>query len=295
MRTVLRRASLFQHSRSQRPLVSLNFSSKHHLIDDVVDFKRYPALKHQEDGMESKEWTSMIKSLQNEIREKGFVLLPNFLKQGAVAKVISEMEDMKGKGFDSKQEFNIFLEERENHPPTHCGSKTIYDGGLIPATSVLRVVYSWPPMLELLRCCFGLSALYPSADEFGCIYLNVFKENDSLGWHFDRSEFSVNMMLYPSSSGGEFEYVPRSREHFELLGDTTPTGVESNMPCEVQRPVMNSGDLVLFSGGQQSLHRVTPVSRGERCNVIFTFVEREGDKLNDYTLKKFFGRRRGTS
>ena len=122
----------------------------------------------------------MINSLQNEIREKGFVLLPSFLKEGAVAQVITEMEDMKGRGFDSKQEFNIFLEEREDHPPTHSGSKTIYDAGLIPSTSVLRVVYSWPPMLELLRRCFGLRALYPSADEFGCIYLNIFKENHKL-------------------------------------------------------------------------------------------------------------------
>lgn len=234
----------------------------------------------------------MLNSLQNQIRENGFVILPGFLKQGAVSQVMSELEEMQGNGFDSRQEFNIFLEDREGQAPTHRGSKTIYDASIIPANSLLRVVYRWPPLLELLRRSFGLDALYPSADEFGCIYLNVFKEEDSLGWHFDRSDFSINVMLSQARCGGEFEYVPRSRDHFELLEDTTPSGVEANLPCEVLRPAMHGGDLVLFSGGRQSLHRVTPVTLGERCNVIFTFVEREGDKLNDYTLEKFFGRRR---
>jgi len=291
MRPVLRRASFFQNGWLHQNL-SHHFSTKPLLIDDVVNFKRYPTLK-EDDGFVSAEGTHMVDLLQREIRENGFVLLPSFLKQGAVAEVMAEMEFMKGEGFDSRQEFNIFLEDREGHPSTHRGSKTIYDASLIPSNSVLRLVYNWPTMVELIKLCFGLKALYPSADEFGCIYLNVFKEGDSLGWHFDRSDFSVNLMLSPSMGGGDFEYVPRSRRHFEVQSDTTPSGVEANMPCEVLRPAMKSGDLVLFSGGRQSLHRVTPVTRGERCNVIFTFVERDGDKLNDYTLQKFFGRRRG--
>jgi len=102
----------------------------------------------------------------------------------------------------------------------------------------------------------------------------------------------MNVMLSPSPCGGEFEYVPNSSEHFSLLKDTSPGGVEANMPCQVQRPLMHGGDLVLFAG-RQSLHRVTPVTNGIRCNVIFAFVEQEGGgKLNDYTLEKFFGRRR---
>ena len=44
--------------------------------------------------------------------------------------------------------------------------------------------------------------LYPSTDTYGKYYANIFHVGDGLNWHFDRSEYSISLILQPAQEGG---------------------------------------------------------------------------------------------
>merc|ERR1712060_833896 len=98
----------------------------------------------------------------------------------------------------------------------------------------------------------------------------------------------MNLILQTTPGhGGEFQYVPDSRPAIDSMNAWSE--VEAHIEGKGKTPELHPGSLYLFAGNR-SLHRVSPVSRGQRINAIFTYVEEEGDRLNEYTLRKFFGR-----
>lgn len=121
-----------------------------------------------------------------------------------------------------------------------------------------------------------------------------------MNWHFDRSEYSVSLILQPSIEGGFFQFAPNSREDVkawlqmpstaEDVSNCLAMGEESNSRKnnKVKQPQLSAGDLYLFRG-QNSLHRVSEIMKGTRINLILTYNSTPGVELNNYTLKKFFG------
>jgi hypothetical protein len=53
--------------------------------------------------------------------------------------------------------------------------------------------------------------LHRSADPLDALQITTFRPGQELGWHFDRSEFSVTVMYQQAEAGGDFEYVPGLR------------------------------------------------------------------------------------
>ena len=140
---------------------------------------------------------------------------------------------------------------------------------------------------------------------YNAAYYNVYYQGDGLGWHFDRSDFGVNLELQPSHQGGAFEIAlntrtkedPWSFDQVQTVlssssvdrsshSSTTRANIETiTEPCAV-----GPGSLVIFSGSQH-LHRVTPVQRlVPRINAIMTYEQSPNQKTNAYSLRKFFGR-----
>ena len=66
-------------------------------------------------------------------------------------------------------------------------------------------------MTAFIAAALGKDRLYRSADPLDALQITAFEPGDELGWHFDRSEFSMTVMYQPADSGGEFVYVPRLR------------------------------------------------------------------------------------
>ena len=70
---------------------------------------------------------------------------------------------------------------------------------------------------------FQLDALHRSGDSVGQFYYNFFGAGDQLGWHFDNSEFSMNLILADTSAdpkaggGGKFVFIPDSRKQVEAM------------------------------------------------------------------------------
>ena len=135
--------------------------------------------------------------------------------------------------------------------------------------------------------------LYPSTDPYGKFYANIFREGDGLNYHFDRSEYSISLILQPSEEGGEFQFFPNSRTIVEgwdemILDIDDIADTVAPHSLEMKRPKLAAGDLYLFRG-QNSLHRVSEIEKGKRINIILTFNTEPEVRLNQYTLQKFFG------
>lgn len=73
--------------------------------------------------------------------------------------------------------------------------------------SLLRTFYDWEGLTYLVQVAFGIQELHQSADPAGAFYYNYFQAGDQLGWHFDRSEYAVNLILQEprQDEGGEFQ------------------------------------------------------------------------------------------
>ena len=135
--------------------------------------------------------------------------------------------------------------------------------------------------------------LYPSTDPYGKYYANIFHVGDGLNWHFDRSEYSISLILQPAQEGGKFQFVPNTRDVVKGW-DIMPLDVEDvSIALEPHSTVVHetklaAGDVYIFRG-QNSLHRVSEIIRGKRINIILTYNTAPDVRLNQYTLQKFFG------
>ena len=170
-------------------------------------------------------------------------------------------------------------------------SKRIIDFARLGGASPLRKLYLNPHLLELVQAIVAPeSKLYLSDCPFNAAYYNEYRAGDGLGWHFDKGEFGVNLILQPAESGGVFEFDHTTRSPQDPWAfDRVERVVEGNCSGTVSAEV-GAGSLVIFRG-KHSLHRVTPV-RGlvPRINAILVYDSTPGQRLGEYSLKKFFGR-----
>lgn len=167
---------------------------------------------------------------------------------------------------------------------------------------MLSKLYRSELMLDLIQAIVSPEQqLYPAPCPISSAYYNIFEEGDGLGWHYDNSEFGVNLVLQMAgdggvSGGGEFEFHLNTRSEADpdsyalterLLDSGCPSTDQDVQLAHDLRP----GSLVVFSG-RYSLHRVTPVLPGvsPRINIIFTYEKQQEAMANDYVLRKFFGR-----
>jgi len=148
--------------------------------------------------------------------------------------------------------------------------------------------------------------LYESGCQYNAAYYNIYEPGDGLGWHFDRSEFGINLELQPAVQGGDFELCWNTRSNTRNEKDDDDDAwafdkvqtilkessiSECSLAQRIDKPPVGPGSLVIFSGSR-NLHRVTPVNATStpRINAIMTYETQPNQKPNAYSLSKFFGR-----
>ena len=266
----------------------------------VVNLNTYPI-----NDDKSSNYQSIIQSSISQLDSQGFVKLHNFLQPEIVDELTSSMLQLeqRGIGFYSNNSHNVFLEddgssESASSPslnPHHIqlnSSKLILNAKDLVAHTELNDLFTSKSFISFISSILQVT-LYPSTDPYGRYYGNIFNVGDKLDWHFDRSQFSVSLILQPAQEGGEFQFAPNSREVVRDW-DKMPLDLEEvSQKLEkhskiVHRPVLSAGDMYIFHG-QNALHRVSEITKGTRINIILTYNTKMNVELNSYTLKKFFG------
>lgn len=254
-------------------------------------------------------------------------MLPGFFKDDAIHLSLDDALRAAPLAFRSDNEHNIYLEDEEDEekasaPETTTSasqgatkrdvlqraqhsSKTCVTYDQVSPASPLHALYNWDPLLDFLAAVLSKEQLHRTADRLGALNVHIYHQGDELGWHFDRGEFAVSLLLQSSAEsgasdegGGHFEYAPHLRSaddqnYVDVIGvldaaeedkSTTSTG------GRIRRLNITPGALVFFCG-RHSLHRVTKVTGDTpRVMAILSFETRPGVELNDYTRLKFFGR-----
>ena len=259
--------------------------------EDLIDLERYPL--HEPEGAAYRE---LVRAGQKRLSADGALVLPGFVTQAAVAAMVREAEALLPQAYYCARDHNPYLVADDPClPPTHPRNRAqVSDKGciahdLFAEDSALRALYDWPPLRAFIAAVQGVERLYPYEDPLASLNLNVFREGQQLGWHFDNANFATTLMLRPAQAGGVYEYAPGLRTPEDETYDAVAWVLDGAREG-VRVLDMDPGALVLFRG-RYALHRVTPVEGAHpRLLAVLSYDPEPGKMLTEHTRALFYGR-----
>eukprot|EP00164_Ancoracysta_twista_P010562 GFYU01015977.1.p1 GENE.GFYU01015977.1~~GFYU01015977.1.p1 ORF type:complete len:346 (-),score=110.18 GFYU01015977.1:159-1196(-) len=266
---------------------------KMEIIKQFVDLEKYPL-----HNLDSERGRELIADIRKQLKEGAACTLPGFLKPAAYKKAAEQAYGLKDSAYRSNNVHNIYLEDdnKEFHEKhirrdPQKSSKNCVSYDLIPEDNPVRIVYEWDPVTDFLAAVLGKDKMYRTADPLGALNIHVYDEGDQLGWHYDRGQFAVTLLLQKPNDGGFYDYVPNIRNPKDENYDVVNKVVRSRKHPRIRTLDIEPGTLVFFQG-KYSIHRVTPV-QGDRSRIlsVLSFETKPDVHLNEYTRLKFFGRK----
>ena len=261
------------------------------LTHQLVDLQQYPI-----DSLDTPQCLAQLDQWQQHFQDTGVCVLERFISQQTLTEMVREATEQVPSAYHSTVTGNAYLEtSSDEFPAEHAKSLTettslgvvAYDQ--FADTSLIKKLYQWDAVLNLVRRIVGLDQLYRFACPLGALNLSVMQRDDYLRWHFDSCDFVVSIPIQEAESGGVFEFSKNIRsfdnENFEqvarlLRGDRS----------SVQTLTAPAGSLILFKG-RNTIHRVTRIA-GDRARlyVLLGYAESPDVVSNDYLMKTRYGR-----
>jgi hypothetical protein len=157
-----------------------------------------------------------------------------------------------------------------DHPArrTHPYRMDLAATDLLPADGLIRTLYGWDGLTELVRDALGEPVLHRCADPLVSCVTTHMGPDDQHGWHFDGNDFVVSLLLQKAERGGAFEVAPGIRTPGDEAWDRVAAALDGRWPG-VRTLGFEPGTLLIFQG-KYALHRVTPVE-GARRRIIALF------------------------
>ncbi len=263
----------------------------HDTLDAVVDLDHYPI-----DRLDGRAGAELVAACRNMLQTGGACQLPGFMRPQAVARLVTEADGLRPRAHRTDDTHNAYFEPTDvllaaddARRQLQRSAKLTIGYDLIGSDSPLRRCYETDEMTRFVQAVLGAEVLYRDADPSGALSLAIFERGDELGWHFDRSEFAVTLMLAPARAGGSYEYVRNLRSETDENLDGVRAVLEGRAPSSVVALRNEPGTLSLFRG-RYSLHRVTPnASDSPRVNAVLAYAQTSGHTLNAVTRKLFYG------
>jgi hypothetical protein len=261
------------------------------IVRELVDTDRYPI-----DDLESDAGRALIARCRADLAATGACQLDGFLRPVAVERLSDEAAALSDQGFPNEAIHNVYFEDVDDSLPEddarrimqRASQSTIaYD--MIPADAGIRALYESDVLLAFVGTALGKEPFYRNADPLGALNLVYYGAGDELGWHFDRAEFVVTLMLQPAAEGGDFEYAPNLRNEQDENYPAVQRLLKGDQTDVIHLP-SKAGTLAFFRG-RHSIHRVTPI-KGDvlRTNAVLSFANKPDHRLNELTQQMFYGR-----
>ncbi len=257
----------------------------------LVDIAKYPIFAAEDPAAQR-----FYEASRKIYEQQGVLALAGFILPKAVAQMADEAAEVEPKSFKQVKHHNVYLaSDDRQYPADHPRNRqltttnsTIADAD-IQANATLRAIYHCRELHKFIAHVTGKSGIYPYEDALSPLNIGVSRPGETLAWHFDTSEFATTLLLQAPENGGEFEYIPRTRSDDDPAYQRVGRLLDGDL-SEVKTLAIEPGTLVLFQG-RHSIHRVTPV-KGNRTRLlaILTYDEKPGQRMNEFTQKKFYGR-----
>lgn len=257
-------------------------------MEQQLDLERYPL-----DELHGARGDKLVSDCRRALAEHGMFDLEGFVRPHALAECVAEIAPVaETDAFVHRRSHNIYFDDSvtgghaalrrfDTINRTVCADQ-------IPDSMLCRI-YAWPPLARFLAAAMGMPELHAMADPLARVNVLATRAGEALNWHFDRSEFTVTMLLQASESGGEFQY------RRDLRSDTDPNldGVGrllAGRDDHVETVALKPGALNVFKG-KYAAHRVTPVvGARSRMVAVFSYYEKPGVVFSDSERLGFYGR-----
>ena len=256
-------------------------------LSGLINLKKYNI-----SAIGSEPYEALISLCHKQIDTNGLCLLPDFVTSGFFDGVISEVKDNEEKGFYNESWRSPFgiksRKAQENSIQTRASMKTFaYD--LLAPNSKLRLLYESDIFTEFLKKILRVDNFFKCADPLVSCLVASQKGGDELGWHYDPNDGVVTLLLQKPDNGGEFEFVPNSKESINEVSEKE-LSILDNQDEDIISLAQNPGTLAIFNGSN-SLHRVAPVARNsERIVAILSYSEVPDFTFSSEIRKNFLGR-----
>lgn len=271
--------------------MSTSINAEPSVARSLIDTDRYPI-----DDLTSPAGADLVARCRADLAVGGACQLEGFLRPAAVDRLVSDALELAPGAHTSEATANVYFEDVDPSLPAddprrvmeRASQATIaYD--MVPADAAIRALYEWDSLLTFVAAALNKHPFYRNADPLGGLNVVYYKQGDELGWHFDRAEFVVTLMLQPAAVGGDFEYVPNLRSEHDENYPAVGRLLEGDMADVIHLP-STAGTLAFFRG-RHSIHRVTPIVGDVlRINAVLAFADKPDQRLNALTQQMFYGR-----
>jgi len=258
---------------------------------DILDLDRYPI-----DQQGSDAYLALVKACQSDLGRDGMFNLDGFLRPEIAEALSAELGPrFANEAFIHARDHNIYF-KKDIHglAADHPALKTVKTINHTLCAdqfeeSDLYRVYTYAPLAAFIADVMGKPALYPMDDMLACCNAMAYHDGEALNWHFDRSEFTVTLLLQKPDIGGDFEYRKDLRSDTDPNYDGVAKMLNGNDP-EVKLLAVTAGTLNVFKG-KNTAHRVTPV-KGPKQRIIsvLCYYEQPGAKFTAEEQLGFYGR-----
>jgi hypothetical protein len=261
-------------------------------LNDIVDLHRYPLLNRSGAG-----YRALVAQGRALLEETGAVTFPGFVRPDTVAAMAEQALALRPRMFRFREMHTVYFRpaqdtEAPSHPLRRLleTEKDTLAYADIPESNLTRLLYRSDAVLAFVSDVLNQGPLYRHADPLAALNLQGFSAGQQLGWHFDRSDFSVTLAIQTPEGGGDFEYVRMLRQADDECYDTVRRFLDDPHTQKVQILPQVAGTLTMFRG-RYSLHRVAPVTGARlRINAVLAYVDQPNAQFSDYAQKLFYGR-----
>ena len=243
-------------------------------IAQLVELDRYPI--HDAEAPETK---AMFSAWADEFQRTGACNLRGFLTEEGAKLLAAEAQAMQSVAYHRTWTVNFLFQNAAepslpaDHPArrfTTTGSSHLA-GDQFDKKSLLRQLYEWDAITNLVARIQGKRKLYRFADEFQALNVIGLGEGQHTIFHHDDNECTVTLLLQEPESGGEFVFAENTRTEAGNLDLDTIHRVLDGEPEVLNTLPRTAGTLTLFRGGC-SMHGVTSVvGKSPRLTAIFTY------------------------
>lgn len=260
-------------------------------MDRILDLETFPL-----DRPDAPEGEALIARCREDLARDGMFNLSGLVRSDALTACLAEIEPVLARdAYEHHQTHNIYFKDRveglpEDHPALKK-SETVNRkicADQIPGSTLMQI-YEWPALIRFLASVMEMPVLYPMADPLARVNVMTYREGEALNWHFDRSEFTVTLLLTAPEAGGEFQY----RSNLRSDADPNYDGVARLLHGEddaLQTVPLSPGSMNVFKG-KNTAHRVSPVQGGlPRTIAVFSYFETPGVLFSDRDRERFYGR-----
>ena len=260
-------------------------------VREILDLDRYPI-----DQPDAPEYRRLVAGCRRAMAADGMFNLDGFVRPAAIDRAVEELEPLMGSvSFTHQRGHNIYFKERvDGVPPDHGALQRFHTvnhtlcGDQLQDT-VVRGIYEYPPITVFLAQVMNQPRLYLMDDPLARFNVLEYRAGEALNWHFDRSLFTVTLLIQPAFEGGEFEY----RSDLRTDSDPNFAGVAAVLrgaDRSIRVNPLAAGTLNVFAG-KNTLHRITPVRGTQNRQVaVLSYYDRPGVTFDRTERIGFYGR-----